>query len=192
MTIAPELRSLSVQDYRRMVEAGILAADERVELIEGQLYLMAAGGTANSAAVTRIDRVLSQRLAGRALLRFQDPVQLSDFSQPEPDMAIVRIDPLDHEDHHPTPAEIFWLIEVADSTLRRDRDLKVPVYGRSGVQEYWILDVQERRLYVFREPCGAGYGKEEVLSEQDAIAPLSFPDCVIPVSEFLRPPAMQA
>ena len=107
-------------------------------------------------------------------------------------MAIVRIDPLDYEDHHPTPAEIFWLIEVADSTLRRDRDLKVPVYGRSGVQEYWILDVQERCLYVFREPGQAGYGAEQVLSEQEAIAPLSFPDCVIPVSEFLRPPAMQA
>ncbi len=66
------------------------------------------------------------------------------------------------------------------------------MYGRSGVQEYWILDVQERRLYVFREPGQAGYGAEQVLSEQEAIAPLSFPDCVIPVSEFLRPPAMQA
>ncbi|MDG2616933.1 Uma2 family endonuclease [Thermoleptolyngbya sichuanensis A183] len=192
MTIAPELRSLSVQDYRRMVEAGILAADERVELIEGQLYTMAAKGTAHSAAVTRIDRVLSQRLAGRALLRFQDPVQLSDFSQPEPDVAMVHPDPLDYEDHHPTPAEIFLLIEVADSTLRRDRDLKVPVYGRSGIQECWILDVQERRLYVFRDPGGAGYGAEQILSEQEAIAPLSFPDCVIQVSEFLRSPAAQA
>jgi Uma2 family endonuclease len=192
MTIAPELRSLSVQDYRRMVEAGILAADERVELIEGQLYLMAAKGTAHSAAVTRIDRVLSQRLAGRALLRFQDPVQLSDFSQPEPDVAVVHLHPLDYEDHHPTPPEIFLLIEVADSTLRRDRDLKVPVYGRSGIPEYWILDVQERCLYVFREPGELGYGLEQRLSEQEAIAPLSFSDCLIQVSEFLRSPAAQA
>ncbi|MGB3200311.1 MAG: Uma2 family endonuclease [Nodosilinea sp.] len=186
MTAATDLRSLSVQDYHRMVEAGILAADERVELIEGQLYTMAAKGTAHSAAVTRIDRVLSRLLAGRALLRFQDPVQLSDLSEPEPDVAVVHIDPLDYEDHHPTPREIFWLIEVADSTLRRDRDLKVPVYGRSGIAEYWILDVQERCLYVFRQPEAAGYGMEQKLYGGDAIAPLAFPGCEIAVREFLR------
>ena len=169
-----------------MVAAGILAADERVELIEGQLYTMAAKGTAHSAAVTRIDRVLSRLLAGRALLRFQDPVQLSDLSEPEPDVAVVHLDPLDYEEHHPTPGEIFWLIEVADSTLRRDRDLKVPVYGRSGIAEYWILDVQERCLYVFRQPEAGGYGMEQKLYEGDTVTPLAFPDCEIAVQEFLR------
>ena len=186
MTAATDLRSLSVQDYHRMVDVGILAADERVELIEGQLYTMAAKGTAHSAAVTRIDRVLSRLLAGRALLRFQDPVQLSDFSEPEPDVAVVQLNPLDYEDHHPTPAEIFWLIEVADSTLRRDRDLKVPVYGRAGIAEYWILDVQERCLYVFRQPEAGGYGMEQTLYEGDTVAPLAFPDCEIALREFWR------
>jgi Uma2 family endonuclease len=186
MTIAAELRTLSVQDYHRMVEAGILAADERVELIEGQLYKMAAKGTAHSAAVTRLDRVLSRLLTDKALLRFQDPVQLSNFSEPEPDIAIVQIDPLDYEDHHPTPEEVFWLIEVADTTLRRDRDLKVPVYGRSGIQEYWILDVQERCLYVYREPGPTGYRVQQTLSEQDTIAPLAFPECEVAIREFLR------
>jgi Uma2 family endonuclease len=169
-----------------MVEVGILAADERVELLEGQIYQMAAKGTAHSAAMTRIDRAFSQRLAGRALLRFQDPVQLNDFSEPEPDVAVVQLDPLDYEDHHPRPTEIFWLIEVADSTLRRDRDLKVPIYARSGIQEYWILDVQKRCLYVFRNPGTEGYGSEQQLSAQDAIAPLAFPDCLVPVQDFLR------
>lgn len=188
MTIAPDLRSLTVQDYHRMVETGILTTDERVELIEGQLYTMAAKGTAHSAAITRIDRVLSQRLGNRALLRFQDPVQLNDISEPEPDVAIVQPDPLDYEDHHPRPQEIFWLIEVADSTLRRDRDLKVPLYGRAGIREYWILDVQEGCLYRFREPGDQGYGSEQTLSAQDTIAPLAFPDCLIWVGEFLRSP----
>lgn len=186
MTAATDLRSLSVQDYHRMVAAGILAADERVELIEGQLYTMAAKGTAHGAAVTRIDRVLSRLLAGRALLRFQDPVQLSDFSEPEPDVVVVQLDPQDYEDHHPTPREIFWLIEVADSTLRRDRDLKVPLYGRSDVAEYWILDVQERCLYVFRQPEATGYAVEQKLYEEDAIAPLVFPDCKVAVRELVR------
>lgn len=169
-----------------MVEVGILAADERVELINGQLYRMAAKGTAHSAAATRIDRVLSRLLANRALLRFQDPVRLNDFSEPEPDVAVVQIDPLDYEDHHPTPAEIFWLIEVADTTLKRDRELKVPVYGRSGIQEYWIVDVQERCLYAFREPNPTGYGAEQRFTVHDTIAPLAFPDCEIPIREFLQ------
>ncbi|MGF1514182.1 MAG: Uma2 family endonuclease [Elainellaceae cyanobacterium] len=186
MSVSAELRTLSVHDYHRMVKAGILAPDERVELIEGQLYQMAAKGTAHSAAVTRIERGLSPLLGSRALLRFQDPVQLSDFSEPEPDVAVVRVDPLDYEDHHPTPAEIFWLIEVSDTTLKRDRELKAPAYAKSRVMEYWILDMHRRRLHVFREPGAMGYGVERVL-EEEAVAPLAFPDCWVTVKGFLRP-----
>jgi Uma2 family endonuclease len=184
--LAAELRLLTVQDYHRMVESGILAADERVELIDGQLFKMAAKGTAHSAAVTRIERTLSQRLGDRVLLRFQDPIRLNDLSEPEPDVAIVKMHPLDYEDHHPAPEEIFWLIEVADTTLKRDRELKAPAYGRSQIQEYWILDVQERCLFVFREPSANGYTYERRLSEQDAIAPLAFSDCQIHIREFFR------
>lgn len=188
MAAAPaDLWLLTVRDYHRMVESGILAADERVELIEGQIFRMAAKGTAHSAGVTRIDRICSQALEGLALVRLQDPVQLSDFSEPEPDVAIVNLDPLDYEDHHPTPAEIFLLIEVSDSTLKRDLDIKAPAYGRSGVGECWILDVKGRCLYVLREPGADGYGLKLVLGDGEAIAPLAFPDCPIQVSDFLRP-----
>lgn len=188
MVAAPvELRLLTVQDYHRMVESGILAPDERVELIEGQIFQMAAKGTAHSAGVTRIDRMFSQALEGLALVRLQDPVQLSDFSEPEPDVAIVKLDPLDYEDHHPTPAEIFLLIEVSDSTLKRDLEIKAPAYARSGLGECWILDVKGRCLYVLREPGAEGYGVELRLRDGEAIAPLAFPDCPVKVSDFLRP-----
>lgn len=184
-----ELRLLSVQDYHRMVAAGVLAADERVELIAGQLYNMAAKGTAHSAAVTRIERILKNRLGDRVLLRFQDPIQLDDYSEPEPDVAIVQVNPLDYEDHHPTPGEVYWLIEVADTTLRRDRELKAPIYARSGIQEYWILDVNQQQLYVFRSPTATGYTSEIVLSDLDVVSPLAFADCLIPVEEMLRSPS---
>ena len=185
MVIA-DLRLLSVQDYNRMVEAGVLAPDERVELISGQLYTMAAKGTAHSAAVTRIERVLKAHLGDRALLRFQDPIQLNDYSEPEPDVAVVKVDPLDYEDHHPAPSEVYLLIEVADSTLKRDRELKAPVYAQSGIQDYWILDVNQRQLYVFRSPTATGYASELVLSEADIIAPLAFSDCEMRIDEMLR------
>jgi len=188
MVIDPaELRLLTVKEYHTMAESGILAPDERVELIEGQIFRMAAKGTAHSAAVTRVDRFFDKSLDGRALIRLQDPVQLNDFSEPEPDIAIVQLDPLDYEDHHPTPTEIFLLIEVSDSTLKRDRDLKAPAYAKSGVVECWILDVKGRCLYVLREPGPEGYDIEIVLRDGEAIAPLAFPQCKVQVSDFLRP-----
>jgi Uma2 family endonuclease len=186
--VVADLRLLSVQDYHRMVEAGVIAPDERVELIAGQLYRMAAKGTAHSAAVTRIERVLKARLGNRVLLRFQDPIQLDDYSEPEPDVAVVKTNPLDYEDHHPTPGEVYWLIEVADTTLKRDRELKAPAYAQSGIQDYWILDVNQRQLYVFRIPTAAGYTSEVVLSAADVISPLVFSECQIPVEELLRSP----
>jgi Uma2 family endonuclease len=187
VTSAAELRLLTVPEYHLMVEAGVLAADERVELIDGQLFQIAAKVTAHSAAVTRIDRVLSRQLAGLALIRLQDPVQLSNLSEPETDVAIVTLDPLDYEEHHPTAAEIFWLIEVADTTLKRDLELKAPAYARSNVTEYWILDVRERCLYVLRSPRADGYTQERILRGDETIAPLAFPQCEVRLSEFLRP-----
>ena len=186
MTVAGEIRRLSVGDYHRMIEAGILAPDEPVELIEGQLYQMAAKGTFHSAAITRIKRLLEARLGNRVLLRFQDPVRLSDDSEPEPDVAVVRPDPLDYEDHHPIPEEIYLLIEVSDRTLKRDKDLKAPAYARSGIREYWILDINARQLYVFREPRAEGYINQFVVAESDLVAPLEFPDTQVSVEELLR------
>jgi Uma2 family endonuclease len=184
--VVANLRLLSVADYHRMVEAGVLAPDERVELIAGQLYKMAAKGTAHSAAVTRIERVLKAHLGNRVLLRFQDPIQLDNYSEPEPDVAVVQVDPLDYEDHHPTSSEVYLLIEVADSTLKRDRELKAPAYAQSGILDYWILDVNQRQLYMFRSPTPTGYATEVVLSESDVIAPLAFSDDPIAIADLLR------
>lgn len=125
------------------------------------------------------------------LLRFQDPVRLGDDSEPEPDVAVVRPDPLDYEDHHPTPEEIYLLIEVSEGTLKRDKELKAPAYGRSGIREYWILDVNTRQLYVFREPGAEGYISQVVLAESDLIAPLEFRDCQVSVEDLLKRSAEQ-
>jgi Uma2 family endonuclease len=186
MSLVTELRLLTVGDYHRMVDSGILTPEERVELLEGQIYQMAAKGTAHSAAMSRLERALAQRLAGRALIRWQDPVRLSDLSEPEPDVAVVQTHPLDYEDHHPTPAEIFWLIEVADTTLKRDLELKAPVYSRAGILEYWVLDVQARCLHVMRLPGQQGYRDIQILTIADMVTPLAFPDCAVPVNELFR------
>lgn len=180
------VRRLSVQDYHQMAESGILQPDERIELLEGQIIQMAAKGTAHSAAVTRIERLLRNRLGERVLLRFQDPVRLNDYSEPEPDVAVVQPNTLFYEDHHPIPSEVFLLIEVSDTTLKFDREVKSPAYARSGIAEYWVLDVKARKLHVYRVPGADGYQSEAILSEELTVAPLAFPDCVITVREMLR------
>ena len=105
-----DIRLLTVKDYHRMAEAGIFHPNERVELIAGQIIRMTAKGTAHSAATTRTDSLLRNRLGTQVLVRPQEPIQLDDLSEPEPDIAVVRPDPLYYEDHHPTPSEIYLII----------------------------------------------------------------------------------
>ncbi|MEX0269209.1 Uma2 family endonuclease [Leptolyngbyaceae cyanobacterium UHCC 1019] len=186
MNTAIAVRQISVQDYHQMAKSGILRPDERVELLSGQIIKMAAKGTAHSAAVRRIEHLLRERLGNRVLICLQDPIQLDDYSEPEPDIAVVRPDPLYYEDHHPTPAKVFWLIEVADTSLKFDCEVKALAYSRSGIAEYWVLDVNDRKLHVYRSPSANGYQSETILAEALTIAPLAFPDCVITVQNLLR------
>jgi Uma2 family endonuclease len=186
MNPAIAARQISVQDYHQMAESGILRPDERVELLAGQIIKMAAKGTAHRAAVSRINHLLESRLGDRVLICLQDPIQLDDYSEPEPDIAVVCPDPLYYEDHHPTPAEVFLLIEVADTSLKFDCEVKASAYSRSGITEYWVLDVNDRKLHVYRSPSDKGYQSETILAEALTIAPLAFPECMITVQDLLR------
>jgi len=182
-----DLRLLTVQEYHRMAEIGIIDEDERVELLAGQIVKMAAKGTAHSAAVTRTDKLLNNRLGQRILVRLQDPVRLNDYSEPEPDIAVVIPDPLYYEYNHPTPSEIYLIIEVADTTLRTDCGIKATLYAQSGIADYWVLDVNNRQLNVFREPSQDGYQSRVILGDDGSISPLQFPDISFMVGEMLRP-----
>ena len=182
-----DIRLLTVKDYHRMAEAGIFHPNERVELIAGQIIRMTAKGTAHEAAITRTDKLLENLLREQVLTRLQSPVKLDDYSEPEPDIAAVMPDPMYYEDHHPTPSEIYLIIEVADTSFKIDRQVKAPVYAQSGITDYWILDVNDRKLHVFREPTPDGYQSEVILSEDARVSPLAFPSCTITVREMLRP-----
>ncbi|MBD2514152.1 Uma2 family endonuclease [Nostoc sp. FACHB-973] len=182
-----KLRLWTVEEYHRMAEAGIFGADERVELLEGKIIWMIAKGTAHRSAVGRTDYLLKNRLGNRAWVSIQDPVRLNERSEPEPDIAVVKIDPLDYADHHPTPTEIYLIIEVADSSLKLDCETKAKAYSQAGIRDYWVLDVVSRQLRVFREPTQDGYQSEVILVEDATISPLEFPDLSIVVLEMLPP-----
>ncbi|MFO5476732.1 MAG: Uma2 family endonuclease, partial [Dolichospermum sp.] len=105
---------------------------------------------------------------------------------PEPDIAVVKTNVLDYEDHHPQPSEVFLVIEIADSSLKYDREVKTLAYAKSGIIDYWVLDINGRKLYVYRLPNPEGYQSESILGENLTISPLAFPECKIKIRDFLR------
>ncbi len=133
------LRLWTAEEYHRMAEAGIFHPEERVELIAGQIIRMSAKGTAHTAAVRRTARILSNLLINQAEVHTQDPIQLDNFSEPEPDIAVVRIDPLDYTGNHPRSSDVYLIIEVADSSLKYDLETKAKAYAKSGIADYWVL-----------------------------------------------------
>ncbi|WP_341734471.1 Uma2 family endonuclease [Microcoleus sp. EPA2] len=182
-----DIRLLTVQEYQLMAEIGILEEDERVELLAGQIVKMAAKGTAHGAGVKRTVDLLQNRLGRLVLVSVQDPVRLNNYSEPEPDIALLVRDPLYYEDRHPTPSEVYLIIEVADTTLRTDLGIKATIYAQSGITDYWVLDVNNRQLHVFREPSQDGYQSIVVLGDDASISSLQFPDISFMVRDMLRP-----
>ncbi len=148
---------------------------------------MSAKGTAHTSATRRTSTLLRELLENHAAVYTQDPIALDDSSEPEPDIAVVVIDPFDYAIHHPTPSELYLIIEVADSSLAYDREIKAKAYARSPIADYWVLNVNDRQLHVFREPAENGYQSELILGEDGSISPLQFPTINIAIQEILLP-----
>ena len=149
---------LDVDDYYRMAEAGILGQDDRVELIDGEIIDMAPIGSGHAAVVNRLTEALVLALAGRAIVSPHNPVRLDRLNEPQPDFAVLRRRADFYESgSRPGAADVLLLIEVADSSLRYDRTVKLPLYARVGIGEVWIVDLQRRALEVHRHPGQTGY-----------------------------------
>jgi Uma2 family endonuclease len=170
----------TVDDYHRMVKTGILTGSDRVELLEGQIIEMNPQLPPHAATTQHAFRYLDRLLETVAYVRMQLPVTLKPKSEPEPDIAVVRINANEDGDRHPTPDDILLIIEIADSTLLGDRQQKARIYAKAGISDYWILDVNARQVYVFREPTLDGYQQEALLTANTMLAPIAFPD--IPIS----------
>lgn len=174
----------TVDDYHRMVEAGVLTENDRVELLEGQIIEMNPQLPPHAATTQRAFRYLDRLLETVAYVRMQLPVTLQPKSEPEPDIAVVRMDANEYGDRHPTPDDILLMIEVADSTLLNDRQQKALVYAKANLADYWILDVNAKQVYVFREPTPDGYQQETILTANTLLTPVAFPNITIPLNQL--------
>ena len=184
-TVPERLRRhrLKVSEYLRMGEAGILPADARVELIE--IIDMAPINSPHSGTVIQLTQWLSMRVGERVLVSVQNPIVLGTYSAPQPDIALLRPREDFYTTVHPGPEDVLLVIEVADTTLRDDREVKVPLYGAHGIPEVWLIDVESRAVQVFRAFEGGQYRNVFTVRGTELLAPVLLADVRIDVSQLL-------
>lgn len=185
MAVPVERWLFTVEEFHRLAEVGLLHEDERVELIEGELIRMNPIEPGHSGHVNRLNRLFGRLLGDHVLLSIQNPVRLNDRTEPQPDLALLRPRDDDYSRATPTPADVLLLVEVADMSLAYDRDVKGPLYAAAGIREYWLVNLLDGRIEVYRDPGPAGYARVETLGPGDTLRPLTFPDLAIPVSDVL-------
>jgi Uma2 family endonuclease len=176
------LAKWSVEDYHRMIDAGILD-DRKVELLAGEIIEMTPEKPVHYYTAQQDVKYLEQLCEKLAEVRFNGPITLAD-SEPEPDVAIVSLPVSKYKIHHPYPEDIFWVIEVANTSLKKDLELKQTIYANAQIQEYWILDLSQGKLIVFREPSNGYYLSRKEFT-QGTISALAFPEIKISVQKLL-------
>lgn len=178
-------RLLTVEEYHLMGKAGILSEGDRVELIEGELLQMVAIGTRHASCVRRFIGLFSEIPKNQAFLDVQNPVQLSERTEPQPDVVLLKPRDDYYSTAHPVPSEVLLLVEVSDSTVDYDRDVKVLIYARSLIQEVWLVDIEAQCLEVYRQPTPNGYSLIQKFWRGQQVASLAFPDLQVNIDFLL-------
>jgi len=178
-------RKLDISEYYRMGEIGILTPEDRVELIEGELIQMAPISPEHSGVVDDFAAMLFGTIGDRARVRIGQPVHLDAHNAPEPDLALVAPRPDGYRQSHPTSADVFLLIEVAQSSLGFDRTAKLRLYAAHGIREYWIVNLPERCIEVCREPQGDSYASITRFAPDSTLEPKALPGLRLRLSDIL-------
>jgi Uma2 family endonuclease len=184
MVLPAKRHRFTADEFHRMAEAGIFHEDDRVELIDGEIFAMSAIGRPHSSTVDRLNALFSP-LTGRAILRVQNPVRLDDYSEPLPDFQL--LEPVDdfYRSKNVEPADVLLLVEVADSSLEFDRSVKSPRYAGTGIRECWIVDLSGETVLVHREPDGEEWREIVRHRRGESIAPLAFPEHALEVDRIV-------
>lgn len=170
MPVELKQRLLSVSEYHKMMDAGIFAEDDRLELINGQIVYMSPIGSFHAAMVRKLDDLLHSTLRNDALISAQNPVSIPDFSEPEPDIAILKRREDYYAGGHPEPQDILLIIEVADSSLESDRNTKLPLYALAGIPAYWIINLLDQQIEMYHTPAGNIYKVREIATMKDRVS----------------------
>src|SRR5262245_60861704 len=175
----------TVHDYHRMVEAGILHEDDRVELIRGEILAMSPIGPPHNGSVLRANNLLMRIVNDRALVSAQGAVRLDQYSEPQPDIVLLRPRDDFYTHQHPQPADILLIVEIADSSLDFDRQIKAGLYAETGVVEYWVSDIPDRCIWTYADARGGTYQTVRQYGAGDVLVPRLLPECDIPLNILL-------
>ena len=176
---------ITVDDYYRMAEVGILAPDAQVELIEGEIIDLAPMGPRHGGTVMQLNHLLQSAVGDFAYALVRLVIRLSDISEPQPDFALVKRRSDFYKKKHPGPADTFLIIEVSESSLRYDRQVKAPLYARHGVPEYWTIDLKGRQITFFRSPESGQYADVTSTRAPGVVAPVALPEVQIDLAHVL-------
>ena len=182
-----EKRKFTVAEYYRMAEVGILGRDERVELIEGEIIVMAPIGEPHATVVDRLTLAFAEVSRGRFIVRVQNPLRLDAGTEPQPDLALLRRRADFYINNHPGPADVLVVMEVSDSTLDFDREVKSKRYAAAGIPEMWVMNLPGDCLDRLDQPGPAGYARHTIFRRGDKISPAALPDLAFAVADLLPP-----
>ncbi|MBI1743693.1 Uma2 family endonuclease [Candidatus Acetothermia bacterium] len=185
MAVEIKRKLFSVAEYHKMIEAGVLHEDDRLELLGGEIVAMSPIGSRHAACVDRLNRLFTKRLGDSVIVRVQNPVELSDESEPQPDLSLLKPRTDFYSEAHPQSSDIYLLVEVADTTANYDRRVKLPFYARAGIIEIWLIDLEVQQIEVYREPSAKGYRQTQVVERGQSLKIQAFPDVELKANEIL-------
>ena len=185
MTVQLLRRRFTVDEYHWMGHVGILGEDDRIELLEGEIVEMAPIGSRHQGTVNRLTELLSSRVSDWALVSVQGPVCLAGDSEPQPDLMLLRRRADFYATAHPGPNDVLLLVEVSDTSLEYDREVKVPLHARHGIVEVWLVGLEAGVVEVYRGPTAQGYQEVSQLLRGQSVSSGALPGLELAVDEIL-------
>jgi Uma2 family endonuclease len=184
-TLTVVRKRFTTDEFAQIAAVGVLGEDDHVELIEGEIVEMSPLGPQHAACVDRLNRSLQRLVQDQAIVRVQNPIRLGEYSQPQPDIMLVQPRDDFYASGHPEPEDVLLLIEVSESSLVYDREVKLPLYARADIVEVWLVALLPQVVEVYREPSESGYGEKRTYHQGQTITPLHFPDVELAVKSIL-------
>lgn len=170
MTPQLKQRLISVADYAKMTASGILAEHERIELIDGKIFQMSPIDPQHALIINRIAKLLFTHLdENQADISIQNPIQIPQFSQPEPDIALIKTEQNRNTEQHPQPSDVFLIIEVANTSYKVEKEIKLPLYAKAGIPEYWIVRTDKQEIETYHSPSENDYEAKELIRPEDTL-----------------------
>lgn len=185
MSVQIARRYFNVTEFYRMAAAGVFSEDDRVELIEGEILEMSPIGSRHAACVGRLTELFGRQVGSQAIVWVHNPIRLNDYSEPLPDSSLLKRRADFYAEKHPTPADVLLVVEVADTSVDYDRNIKLPIYAQANIPEAWLVNLPKNVIEVYTRPSGGKYQKAQRLKRGERLVSHQVPNLSLSVDEVL-------